>query len=84
MGTASAMTADASRLALSAVRRWGGVLEHPAHSYAWRAFGLPRPKRGLWVFDGRGFTTEVAQSAYGHRARKATWLYYVGTEHRRA
>lgn len=64
--------------ALQSVRRWGGVLEHPAHSYAWRAFGLARPKRGLWVFDGRGYVTEVAQSAYGHRARKVTWLYYVG------
>lgn len=67
--------------ALNSVRRWAGVLEHPSRSHAWRAFGLPRPKRGLWIFDGRGFVTEVAQSAYGHRARKGTWLYYVGSAH---
>ena len=66
--------------ALGAVRRWGGVLEHPALSYAWPAFGLPRPVLGGWrrdLVDG-GWVTEVHQSAYGHPARKATWLYYVG------
>lgn len=26
--------------ALTAVRNYGGVLEHPAHSHAWRFFGL--------------------------------------------
>jgi hypothetical protein len=64
--------------ALASVRRWGGVLEHPAFSYAWPAFGLPRARRGAWRFDGEGYVTEVAQGAYGHRARKLTWLYYVG------
>src|SRR5882672_11456300 len=29
--------------ALAAVRKWGGVLEHPADSHAWRAFSLNRP-----------------------------------------
>src|SRR5580704_5568578 len=28
--------------ALAAVRKWGGVLEHPADSHAWWAFDLPR------------------------------------------
>ena len=64
--------------ALAAVRAHGGVLEHPAFSHAWAAFGLPRPRRGTWLFDGKGWTTEVSQAAYGHRARKLTWLYYVG------
>jgi hypothetical protein len=76
--------------ALAAVRKWGGVLEHPAFSYAWPAFNLPRPARGSWTrqlwteflpnmpdrFDA--WVTEVSQGAYGHRARKLTWLYYVG------
>jgi hypothetical protein len=64
--------------ALNAVRKWGGVLEHPAHSYAWKHFGLIAPPMdGGWVvadFQG-GWTCHVEQGNYGHRARKATWLY---------
>lgn len=66
--------------ALDAVRRWGGVLEHPAHSLAWEVFGLPRPSRYGWteaLFDP-GFTTEVDQAMYGLPHRKPTWLYAVG------
>lgn len=65
--------------ALASVRRWGGVLEHPAHSLAWRAFGLfapPSPGWHAWL-DG-SHTALVWQSAYGHRAPKPTWLYYFG------
>lgn len=68
--------------ALSAVRRYGGVLEHPANSKAWSAHGLAKPPRaGGWVRadDLGGMTCCVEQGAYGHRARKATWLYAVGT-----
>jgi hypothetical protein len=65
--------------ALSSVRRWGGVLEHPASSRAYSANGLPRPTFGAWQrCSCGGWTTEVWQSAYGHRARKRTWLYYYG------
>jgi hypothetical protein len=66
--------------ALWAVRRFGGVLEHPALSYAWDEFGLPRPGAGGWTtaIGDEGTTTEVAQVAYGHEARKRTWLYAVG------
>jgi hypothetical protein len=64
--------------ALRSVRTYGGVLEHPAFSYAWPAFGLARPKRGKWLHDGQAWVTEVSQVAYGHPARKRTWLYYVG------
>lgn len=64
--------------ALAAVRRWGGVLEHPEASHAWEAFGLMRPpKTGGWVRNGLGWTCCVEQGHYGHRARKATWLYAV-------
>lgn len=68
--------------ALAAVRRWGGVLEHPAYSLAWRRYGLPVPRRGGWTqsLDDPGMTTEVSQSAYGHDARKRTWLYAVGVD----
>lgn len=67
--------------ALRAVRRWGGVLEHPEASHAWLRHELARPPRyGGWVaadFDG-GWTCCVEQGHYGHRARKATWLYANG------
>ncbi len=67
--------------ALAAVRRWGGVLEHPAASSAWSAFGLLEPPRaGGWVVADwfGGWTCCVDQGHYGHRAQKATWLYAVG------
>jgi hypothetical protein len=66
--------------ALTAVRTFGGILEHPANSYAWPAFNLPRPVRGVWkrsLLDD-GWVTEVSQSAYGHPTRKRTWLYLHG------
>jgi hypothetical protein len=68
--------------ALEAVRTYGGVLEHPALSYAWAAFHLPRPTPGGWTssFSDDGYTTEVSQVAYGHEARKRTWLYAVGCD----
>lgn len=66
--------------ALEAVERFGGILEHPAYTLAWSRFGLPRPGRHGWTrnFDRPGWSAEVSQSAYGHEARKRTWLYYVG------
>lgn len=70
--------------ALWAVRAFGGVLEHPEASAAWEFFGLqPPPRGGGWVVaDRHGFTCCVEQGHYGHRARKATWLYSVGTDFR--
>ncbi len=67
--------------ALAAVRRYGGVLEHPAFSKAWERHGLimPPPAPGRWYRSGPDeYVCEVWQSAYGHKARKRTWLYYVG------
>lgn len=65
--------------ALHAVRLWGGVLEHPAKSRAWDWFGLTKPSGLGWKRCGTGaWVCEVWQSAYGHRANKATWLYAVG------
>lgn len=69
--------------ALVAVRRFGGVLEHPEASHAWREFGLLTPnKAGGWVVADSfgGWTCCVEQGHYGHRARKATWLYANGVE----
>ncbi len=69
--------------ALEAVRRFGGVLEHPAASSAWESFGLKTPPRaGGWIVaDWRGgWTCCVDQQHYGHRAQKATWLYAVDAD----
>jgi hypothetical protein len=72
--------------ALASVRRWGGVLEHPEGSQAWEHFGLLEPPRGggwirtdaLYGFDG--WACCVDQGAFGHRARKRTWLYACGVD----
>lgn len=66
--------------ALKSVRDWGGVLEHPAFSLAWPAFNLPRPPTsGGWVRGlCGGWSAHIEQRNYGHRARKATWLYCHG------
>lgn len=66
--------------ALARVRAFGGVLEHPEASHAFAHFGLRRPTRG-WGWQRDGFEQWVCcveQGHYGHPARKATWLYYVG------
>ena len=76
--------------ALASVRRYGGVLEHPADTRAWAAYGLmppvdrpaDEPDVSNWSTDDvvtmREWVCEVWQSAYGHRARKRTWLLYCG------
>lgn len=61
--------------ALASVQKWGGVLEHPADSHAWDAFGIRKPTRGAgWQAAGFGWTCYVEQGHYGHESRKATWL----------
>ena len=70
------------RHALACVNKFGGVLEHPAFSNAWKEYGLPPPVNGRWynVSCTDNWVAEVWQSAYGHKARKRTWLYYHGKE----
>lgn len=65
--------------ALESVNRCGGVLEHPAKTKAWKKYGLIKPVSGGWTKSGDGWVCEVWQSAYGHKANKATWLYYRGS-----
>ncbi len=67
--------------ALEQVRKFGGVLEHPADSKLWwhdptlnehiGRFGCHADR-----FGGR--CTWVEQVEWGHAARKRTWLYTVG------
>ena len=73
--------------ALAAVRRFGGVLEHPADSRAWESFGIRKPPRsGGWIDARMVFDTEppemwtccVYQGHYGHFSGKPTWLLAAG------
>lgn len=66
--------------AFVAVCMFGGVIEHPEGSHAWRCFGIPTPPRsGGWVkCIPDGWTCCIEQGHYGHPARKATWLYVRG------
>lgn len=68
--------------ALRSVMKCGGVLEHPAGSFAWQTFHLERPEIGKWLkcegWPREYWVCEVWQSAYGHKARKRTWLLYCG------
>lgn len=71
--------------ALESVRTWGGVLEHPADSQAWKWFNINRPKRfkGWFATDCGGWTAYVEQGHYGHFSRKPTWLYVHGVDRER-
>ena len=64
--------------AVEAVRRCGGVLEHPKGSGLFRACGCPKP--GDPPDKWGGWTLEVDQFHFGHKARKRTLLYIVGTK----
>lgn len=68
------------KAALAAVRKWGGVIEHPADSHAWKHFQLIPPKRhkGWSPAGDGGWTCYVEQGHYGHISRKPTWLYVYG------
>ncbi len=61
--------------AVDQVRKFGGVLEHPAASKLWPACNLPPPGR----CDNYGaFTLLLPQHWFGHRAEKQTLLYILG------
>jgi hypothetical protein len=53
------------------VRRYGGVLEHPAHSRLWDEALLPSPGQS----DNYGFSYDLDQYWFGHSGKKRTWLY---------
>lgn len=69
------LTGYLAPIAVNQVRKFGGVLEHPAHSKLFDYCGLPPPMK----FDSYGgFTIEINQCDFGHVARKRTWLYFSG------
>lgn len=63
--------------AVDAVRKNGGVLEHPKKSKLWVEIGINAPGQkdaaGGWVLP-------ISQHWFGHRAEKKTYLYIVGIE----
>ncbi len=72
---------DCALIAVQQVRQWGGVLEHPASSTLWQELSLPIPD-GFFLDEYGGWSIQVDQVAWGHRARKRTWLYIVGVSPR--
>lgn len=46
--------------ALNCVRKFGGVLEHPAFTDAWKVFGLPRPEPMKWTKNSNEWICEKA------------------------
>lgn len=65
--------------AVAQIRRFGGVLEHPAGSKLWPELGLPEPGQRD---DFGGWTLPIHQHWWGHRAEKKTRLYIVGIDPR--
>jgi hypothetical protein len=62
---------------LKQVRRWGGVVEHPASSLLWSVASVPEVgKRDVFG----GYLLWISQWWFGHRADKPTLLYIVGCE----
>lgn len=60
------------------IRRFGGVLEHPAGSKLWNFMCLPRPGAGYDSFGG--FSVKINQHDFGFECEKNTWLYIVGID----
>jgi len=76
---------DCFKAALTSVRQFGGVIEHPKDSKAFVgefSFGLGKPQASGWSrsADGIGWICMVDQGYYGHFANKRTWLYAVNCE----
>ena len=77
---------DCAPRAVEQVRRWGGVLEHPAGSLLWNEALTDGVSRARWTLPPAeggndpygGYTIAVDQVEWGHVARKRTWLYLVG------
>lgn len=63
--------------ALETVRTYGGVIEHPARTKAYKHFGIRLPEKRGWAMADThgGWVCQVDQRHYGHRAHKQTWLY---------
>lgn len=70
---------DIARWAVTQVRIYGGVLEHPAGSLLWADQKMATTAT---PDIHRGWTLPIQQLSFGHKARKNTWLYICGCEPR--
>lgn len=73
--TAPTEEMELARHAVLMVKKWGGVLEHPAGSLLWKEQSLPVPGNNIDLLD---YTIDIDQSWFGYPAKKRTWLYIVG------
>jgi hypothetical protein len=62
--------------AIEQVRKFGGVLEHPANSKLFDFCNVVKPGKNIDSYNGR--TIEIDQVWWGNPLRKRTWLYMVG------
>lgn len=60
--------------AIDLIRKWGGVLEHPAKTKLRAHLPAPGAEPDVWG----GWTLIVSQKWWGHMAEKKTLLYIVG------
>ena len=67
---------DLAPWAISQIRKFGGVLEHPKGSRLWKFMQLPEP--GAMPDEFGGFSILLDQWDFGHVARKPTKLYICG------
>lgn len=66
------------QLAIHAIimaRLWGGIVEHPKTSTLWNTMNIPKPGQ---TDQYGGWTLNIDQIWWGHRAQKNTTLYIVG------
>lgn len=63
--------------AVDLIRKYGGVLEHPAGSILWKDENISLPRIGHYDAFG-GYTIAMPQYWFGHKAMKHTWFYILG------
>lgn len=66
---------DLARFAVTQIRRYGGVLEHPSGSTLWADMAMPPPGE---KDEYGGWTLAAPQKWWGHKCEKASWFYIVG------
>lgn len=66
---------DLARFAVNQIRKYGGVLEHPASSILWADMKMSETTE---PDEFGGWTMYLDQFWFGHMARKRTKIYIVG------